>query len=282
MAGSFFCLRPVFVSGSINRAQACPARSGEKTLRLSALYLLLTAGAASAPALASSTNFGDFVGDTVVYEDVLEVNGDLLLNSGFTISGDTLDFTNAISSSFEAVSALGGSNSVSSQVNAFIQAIPDNAIESFEVEVTGDSQLLAFGSVTQATSTRALLSVTPRIIDVAGSPVPGGPLILAPTQITLAEFNIVADGQSSNLTFSQNTVIPVAAAALAEFGIAAPITRVLWSITLTLEAESEEFSQSQIGLNNLDNFTVTAIIPEPSSLALLGITACIAVRRRRR
>ena len=235
---------------------------------------VLAAWTFTTAARASSTNFGDFAGDTVIYEDVLEVSTDFFTTAP-QITGNTLDFTNSISqSNFQAEANAGTTDSVSSQLNAFIQARPGQSIDSFQIEVSGLSTVAGSGN----TAARALLGVTARIVDVDGSELPDGPLILNTIETTLAEFD-VADGTQNAADYTTATTISVADAAAAQFGITDPVTRVLWSITFTLEAEADTPGFSSIEFNSIDSFTVT--VPEPATIAFFGLTGCFAARRRR-
>ena len=240
------------------------------------LIAVLAASAAGQP-----TNFGNFVGDTVEYRDVLE-NTDGFFSAP-VVSGDTLDFTNGISlSSFEAESLGGNADSVTGSVNAFVVARPGRALDFYDVEATvqGGLQEFVAGTINADTSARLVLSVVTRIVDVDGTELADGPLILQPIEMDL----LTASGADGQGGFTLGSVLPISVAAAAEeqFAITGDITRILWSISLTLEAESQASTRSTISLRAFDSLTVTFAVPEPSMLLLTAPAAGMLVRRRRR
>jgi len=114
------------------------------------LLIMATADRASA----ATQNYGDFMGTSITYENVIENSGiDPLLFGGPTIVGDSLLFT---PTNFSA--QVNGSGAVikDSQIQFTLDGKNDNAIQGIHLSETGDYSFLSLGATSAVSVGMAL------------------------------------------------------------------------------------------------------------------------------
>jgi len=247
--------------------------------------------AASTAAQAAPINYGDFDGATVMYLDVTEdansAGDDPPLFGAPTISGDSLDFDPV---GFSASAAGAAGNDITDGNLQFdIVAKPGKYLTNVQFSEAGDTTLAGFGTDATFTSVTAMLFLD--IEEVDGVPLNSPINVIASMVFTPSsgDYGLGTDGGGGPIfssawsgsvtvdllqTLTDNNVPFVNGA-----------TKVSFNLDNTLTALSEAGTSALIAKKDLDGLTVTANVPEPSTvaLAILGVlvTSAGAVGRRR-
>ncbi len=250
--------------------------------RFFSIALPLSLGCAlNTTAWAAPIHFGDFEGDTVTYETVLVPESSGSLFGAPVISGDKLDFSSGLSTTFEADSLYGTPDSTLGSINAHITAKPGRALTEITATASGFYQFSHYiGDITADTAITATARIVARITAVDGVDLPGGPILLNPVDQVLVSDNL-ADLPGAGLipSWGGSITFDVAQRAAIEAGISGKITGVLLTLNTTLDATSAAGTHSQIALRVYDAITLT--VPEPTSASLLLLSGVVLATRRR-
>ncbi len=242
--------------------------------------MLATAGLVSVGvgAHAAPINYGDFSDvppGSVMYLDVTETAnspGDSEpLFGAPTISSNQLDFDPA---GFSAAATDGASDITDGQLNFTLMATPGSSIDAILIDESGDYSLLGSGtSITQVVYGLSLASVT--VTEINGTAIT--PVDLAGASI-FATRNLEDHGPTAVNPWSLALLYDVNAALLgAGFSSSDRATKIELVIDDSLFAISEDNS---IALVTKKDFTID-VVPEPGSLALVGLGGLLFARRRR-
>lgn len=237
-------------------------------------------------ALAAPINYGDFAGTTVTYTQVTEdanSAGDAPpLFGPPTVSGDSLDFDPVGFSAAAAGAA--GVDITDGNLRFGIQAHAGSAINSVVLSEAGDTTMAGFGTDATFTAVMAQGVISILAVDGVGINVVSQPFALsfAPSGGT---FGLLTDGGGGPLFSGGWTgsvsidVNAILASKNVPFNIGA--TRVSINLDNTLVALSEAGTESLIAKKDFGGLSIT-VIPEPSSMILLGLAAVGLVVARRK
>ncbi len=222
---------------------------------------------------AAQINYGDFSGSTVDFVSVTEDSATDAppLFGPPNVSGDTLDFD----PDFLSQSAAGSLDSTIGTLALAIEAKPGFAVEAFELRESGNFSLTGVGtSDTSATvSTPVFIDVT-EIDGVSVSPIS----LSANMVFTMGgSYNLADDGPGTNLPWSGALDVDVDQLLSSEgivFATGATRVEVILNNILATTSEADSFAEIV-----KEDFKIT-IVPEPSSLALLGLLGLAFNRRR--
>ena len=224
-----------------------------------------------------------WMGSTVWYGAVSESNADGASRFGAPTSvvGDTIDFD---PQNFEASASGSDSEIVDSQLNFMVQALGLNVIDNLQFSEAGDTTLFAFAPDVAFTSVTATFFID--VIEVDGVAL-GAPLNLV-SNLTFVPSNgdwqTGVDGSPSISTaWTGSTIIDIEQALIdANIDFVGGATKVNVAVDNTLTAGSSGPTASAfIRKKDFDGFSVTTNIPEPASLALLGLGGLAILGRRR-
>jgi len=230
----------------------------------------------------AATNYGNFTGSSVEFQGVTESSGTDPgpLFGAPTITGDTLDFN---PQGFTAYSSGGGVDLTDGQLNFLVKALDGFAITELRFSELGDFTLAGTG--TASTKVAVAASFFFDILSVDGvsiNPVTvTGNMTFAPN--ANGQFDLISNAGigslwSGGINFDINS-------ALTANGIPFQIgaTEVRVNLDNTLLAVSESGSAAYIAKKDFKGFGLTAIVPEPSSMAiaLLGAAALFGFGKRK-
>ena len=248
--------------------------------------LLLCAVAAS-PAPAATMNHGDFVGNTVMYLQVTELNGEPnLLFSAPSVVGDTLkvDPVNFFSEAGGGV----GADIVDSELNMVVMGKPGFFIQNLQISEAGDHTLIgAPGALGQAQVGASLFF---EVLEIDGVAVAGGPNGSVNMQVSTGSgpnggiYSLPGDG-GTNIIWEGSAFLDIAAAMAASPFAGQNATKVRIEYENTLSTFADPTAAAFIKKKVISGLTIQTNIPEPGSVAL-ALVAClplvaVAIRRRK-
>jgi len=235
----------------------------------------------AAPAAAVPINYGNYVGITVSYLQVMEdsVTDPTPLFGAPNLSGDTLDFNPV---GFGASSTGGGAPDATDGNLAFmIEAKPGNILDEVVLSEAGDYTIFGTGGV--ATQVTVSAPVFIDIVEVDGVSI--DPIALA-LNMTFApsdgDYDLFNDGVGFGVIWSGSLSVDLTQALIdAGESFIDGVTKVNVDLDNILTATSESGSSATIGKKDFKGLSVT-VIPEPSTVALLAAgLAALALRGRR-
>ncbi|MEE9405478.1 MAG: PEP-CTERM sorting domain-containing protein [Algisphaera sp.] len=227
--------------------------------------------AMASPALAADILYGDFAGTTVNYGNVREdVQG---LFGTPTISGDSLSFTPL---EFTAESIDGGIDFTDGTL-AFnvMPTTAGHAISGLTLEESGAFDLV--GSGTDATRVAIAVVFSINVLEVDNAPYVGASQVIHGS--TIFEANLI-DSPGLGQAWQASAYLDIAALANAQHDITGKITKAAVVLDNKLLAISESGTLAFIDKKNVDAVIIT--IPEPTTVAIIGLGSLCFVARRRR
>lgn len=247
--------------------------------------MLCAMAARSLPA--ATQNWGDFIGNTVSYLNVTELNSEPnLLFSSPSVVGDTLEFDPV--NFFSETDPGPGVDIVDSQLSTMIVAQPGFFIENLKISEAGDYTLTGLPNALAEASVGATFFFT--VLEVDGSAVPDGPSDVVSMQFTTGGG---ANGGVYSLPGSAGTAVPwegtafidVAGAMAGSTYAGQNATKVMLSFGNTLSTIADANGSAFIKKKTIGGLTIQTNIPEPGSVVLALLAgaplALAAVRRRK-
>lgn len=234
---------------------------------------LVVGCALGANAFAAPINYGDFAGTSVTYGSVTEnsFTDPTPLYGAPSISGNLLDFD---PSAFGSASTGGASDFTDGQLNFTIDTAPGAGLTGFSVVEGGD---YSFAGVTPTPGTfvSASSGVTVTILEVDGS-ILAVPINVFASDIFVSDYPTTGGAPSTGvLPWSLVTFVDLSSV-LPSGSAATSVEVVIDNVLIT------GTTQGNTALITKKDFKIIPIsIPEPGSLALLGLGGLLMARRRR-
>lgn len=245
----------------------------KKVLVLSSLLMMASFASAS-------YNYGSNVqGQSVVYDTI---DADSNIWGNMQVSGDALWF---FPTDFQVEAQDGASATYDDTLQFDLSLKPGGAanriIDSVSFIEYGDYALIdnIGGAGTDLTKAEVTATVFINILEIAGNPYFGAPIIEALTYTpSNGDYLLDTDGATSQSWWTGTLDV-----ALADYGYY-DVTKIHVSLDNTLTVASEPGTYSRIekkGLGENPVISISPTIPEPSSLALIGVIGCGAFGIRR-
>jgi hypothetical protein len=262
--------------------KTCAFLSGSVTLFFCLLVSLLIFSGSQVSA--QTTNYGTFVGATVTYSNVAEASGTdpgQPFYKAPSITGDTLDFN----PTFSATATGGASKIRDAQLNFDVLAHTGYGVEGLLFTERGDFTMTGpTGTSNTLVDITASFFIT--IFEVDN-------LVVTPVNLTLSM--LFSPNSSGTFTLTGAGGPPLAtgnwsgsmsvdldnALTLAGVPYILGATKVSVALDNTLTALSEAGTHAYIGKKDFKGFSIT-VVPEPSTLALIGLGAAALLLWRRR
>jgi len=232
---------------------------------------------------AAAIDYGDFVGDTVLFQQVTEDSGTDPgpLYGPPTVTGNSLDFDPVSFNAF--ATGAGGSDVTDGTLSLAIEAKPGHGILSLLFDEAGDFTLLGFGSDNTLASVRAPFFIN--ILEVDGAPIQpiniSAVMNVAPDD---GQYRLVEQGggplQQGN--WSGHLIVDIAQHVTdAGHDFVRGATKLSVTLDNTLTALSEEGTSAFIAKKDFGGTSITVMggeVPEPSTAvlfaaAVMGIVA---------
>lgn len=234
----------------------------------------------------ATQNWGDFIGDTIMYLDVTELNGEPnLLFSMPSVVGDTLEFDPV--NFFSEVDPGPGVNITDSQLSTVVMANPGYFIDNFLISEAGDYSLTGLPGALAEANVGAAFFFT--VLEVDGAAVGNGPSGVVNMQFTTGggpnggEFSLPGDAGVA-VAWEGTAFVDIAAAMAASPFAGQNATKVRLTFDNSLSTIAAANASAFIKKKVIGGLTIRTNVPEPGSvmLALLAGAplACIAFRRR--
>lgn len=245
-----------------------------KTLRLLSAVGALAFGLSAAAAPINYGDFSDIPPGSVMYLDVEEnsFSDTVPLYGAPTVTGDLLDFD---PNGFGVSSSGGASGLSDGQVNFTIMSTPGTGITGFSIVESGD---YSFSGVTPTPGTfvSASAGATISILEVDG-------VALVTPIATFASDVFVTDYPTTGGA-PVTGLLPWSLVTFADLSFYLPqgalATKVEVSINNQLSTATTPGNQAAIAKKDFKIIPVV-VVPEPGSLAVIGLTGLMLVRRRR-
>jgi hypothetical protein len=245
----------------------------KKVLVLSSL--LIVASYASA-----AYNYGSNVQGTSVVYDTIDADSDIWGN--MQVSGDALWF---FPTDFQVEAQDGASVTYDDTLQFDLSLKPGGAanrvIESVSFIEYGDYALIdnIGGAGTDLTKAAVTATVFINILEIANTPYFGAPIITALTYTPSdGDYFLDTDGATNQSSWQGSLDVD-----LADYGYV-DVTKIHVSLDNTLTVASENGTYSRIekkGIGENPVISISPTIPEPSSIALIGVIGCGAFGIRR-
>jgi len=235
------------------------------------MYRLLWMGACALALLTGSASdlraasYGNFVGNTVTFVDVADVNG---LYGSPIVSGDSLDFN---PNTFETDCADSGScpptpTEAADQLTLQVDADAGYFIERIQLTEAGDTTLTSF--VDAFAVTTVVGDVFVDVLEIDGNPannINGNALMVFTSD---GDFRSDEDGYGTHIW--EGELLVNIDQMIADAGETGKATLVSLSIANTLTALGEAGASARIQKKDIDGLAIT-VIPEPGTALLMGL-----------
>jgi hypothetical protein len=236
---------------------------------------------------AATMNHGDFVGDTVMYLQVTELNSEPnLLFSAPSVVGDTLkiDPVNFLS---EAGGAGPAADITDSELNMVVMGQSGFFIQNLQISEAGDYTLIgAPGALAQAQVGASLFF---EVLEINGVAVANGPSGNVNMQVTTGSgpnggMYSLPGNVGTNVVWEGSAFLDIAAAMAASPFAGQNATKVRIEYENTLSTFADPTAAAFIKKKVISGLTIQTNIPEPGSiaLALVGCLPLVAMAIRRR
>jgi hypothetical protein len=247
----------------------------------------LVCALATMPAPAATQNWGDFIGDTVMYLNVTELNGEPnLLFSMPSVVGDTLEFDPV--NFFSDTDPGPGVDITDSELSTVIMSKPGYFIENFMVSEAGDFSLIGLPGALAEANVGAAFFFT--VLEVDGAAVANGPSGVVSMQFTTGggpnggEFSLPGDAGVA-VPWQGTAFIDIASAMAASPFSGQNATKVRLTFDNSLSTIADANASAFIKKKVIGGLTIQTNVPEPGSVMLALVAgvplALLAAGRRK-
>jgi hypothetical protein len=242
------------------------------------LLVVLCISFAVVPVFGTPINYGNLIGDNVLYKSIIEDSSTdpTPLFGAPSISGDSLLFNPV---SFGSSSGNGAFDITDGTLTSTLEAFSGNVIEKLLFAERGDYTLAGNGTANTNATVAAIMFIRITKADYhAITPVTGNvSMLFSPSDGT---YNLV-DDRGTLVPWYGSLAVDLTAM-LAGAGVSGRAT----SVDITLDNQLMTFSEpgtlAYIKKKEAEGISITAIVPEPSTFALLAIGAISLLAYRRR